>query len=222
MSASGVAVICPSASTRPSLTANRSAKSQPTAMRRVVASGRWPRLRTRRSSRIPSPTYRRRSTSTSVRDARGRARARNVARKGPWRSTVSGCSGPSSRRRRQSDRIRVSRKKSPSGPSPRRSPDGGPTQKVEPSTRVTVWPEEVAGSVSGSGPSTPSGVPSPAVMAAPVLLGRETDRTPRRAIGAPARRVHPRPRTIIHRRRERPEWRVRVAAGGIGAGPPGP
>jgi hypothetical protein len=70
------------AATRPSFTANRSAKSASAAIVKVTPTGSGPRLRKVTSSRIPSPTNRLRITSIvlSATHCRGAARPTNVAR----------------------------------------------------------------------------------------------------------------------------------------------
>ena len=70
--------------TRPSFTANRSAKSQPMSTSTVQSAGSPPKFRIRRSSRMPWPTYRSRKTMRveSARPVVGRQRDTNVAENG--------------------------------------------------------------------------------------------------------------------------------------------
>ena len=128
-----------SAPTRPSFTANRSAKSASTRTSTVQTVASSPKLRSTSSSRIPWPTCRWRNTITveSARPGAGRFRDTKVAENGSSLTAESGSARTPLSSTSKRDRIRVSRKNRPWAAPGAMSPAPPLMAKVDSSTRVT-------------------------------------------------------------------------------------
>ena len=124
---------------RPSLTANRSAKSAPRCTATVSAVASRPRLVRVRVSCSPSPTARSRTTRRvlSASPTAGGRRRTNRAAYASGVLTDSGCGASPSSRSSQRDRTRASRKNNPCEVPGTTSPVGLDRQNVVPSTTVT-------------------------------------------------------------------------------------
>ncbi len=144
-------------------TSNKSAKSASAARVMTQRFGFADVFRSVMSSRIPSPTYRRRTTSSvlSAWPAFGGIRPRNRPANGSLIVIVSGCGSSPFTRSSQRESIRVSRTNRPCDRSVRMSPPGSLMQNVEPSISVTgaqaaPWPggssPDAHGAFIGPGP----------------------------------------------------------------------
>lgn len=165
---------------RPSLTSNRSARSQATSKLTLAPAASEPWLRSTMSSRMPEPTYRRLSTINvgSSRPARSAARETNTPKNGSSLKPASACTGWPSTVKRHREMTRASLTKRPSAPSPLISPPGPQTAKVAPSTRVRppVSGESAANPEMSSGSDSSSKAVSPRIsrrnLLKPLLSGR--------------------------------------------------
>ena len=146
---------------RPSLTANRSAKSASTCTATFSAVASRPRLVSVIDSCSPSPTSRSRTTSRvlSASPACGGRRSTNRAANASGAVTDSGCGDSPSSRSSQRDSTRASRKNSPCGVPGATSPVAPDRQNVVPSTTVIGPAPPSAGTRGGPAPSTGAGLP---------------------------------------------------------------